>query len=418
MKILIETPEMTISIPYLLSTEIKLPASKSISNRALVIRALAGVDASLDNISECDDSNVVVEALHTMPYEIDIKAAGTAMRFLTSLLATMPAEHVITGTERMRNRPIGVLVKALQTIGADITYVDKEGFPPLRIKGGTLSGGHLCLPGNVSSQYISSLLMIAPTLHSGLSLELTGEIISRPYIDMTLEIMKQFGADANWETDNIIYVAPQPYKPTPYYIENDWSAASYWYEIVALSSNENMTIVLPGLFKESLQGDSAVAQFFASLGVETIFEDNKVCLRKTKIRAGEFVKDMVNQPDLAQTMVVTCCMLGIPFNISGLQTLRIKETDRISALQKELLKLGYVIKADGDDSMSWNGEKIEEIADIDVIGIDTYDDHRMAMAFAPVALTRASIVINNPEVVSKSYPNFWQDLKKCGFKLD
>lgn len=418
MKKLVIASGMTISIPYILSTEIKLPASKSISNRALIIRALAGGDAPLDNISDCDDSNVVVDALHAMPYEIDIKAAGTAMRFLTSVLATMPAEHVITGTERMCNRPIGVLVKALQSIGAEISYVDKEGFPPLRIKGRRLSGGHMCLPGNVSSQYISSLLLIAPTLYNGLSLELTGDIISRPYIDMTLGIMRQFGAKANWKTDNTIYVAPQPYKPTPYYIESDWSAASYWYEIVALSSDEELSIVLPGLFKKSLQGDSAVVRLFSSLGVETIFEDNQVCLRKTKNRIAEFVQDMVGQPDLAQTFVVTCCMLGIPFNIRGLKTLRIKETDRIAALQGELLKLGYVIHAGSDDSLSWNGEKMSEIPDLDSVGIDTYDDHRMAMAFAPVALTRGTIVINNPEVVSKSYPNFWQDLKKCGFKLD
>ena len=406
---------MTVSAPNITSTEIKLPASKSISNRALVICALSNGDAPLENIAECDDSNVVVEALRNMPYEINIKAAGTAMRFLTSMLATMPSEHIITGTERMRNRPIGVLVNALQTIGADISYVEKEGFPPLKINGKKLSGGYLCLPGNVSSQYISSLLMIAPTLSKGLSLELSGDIISRPYIDMTLEMMKQFGAKTGWQSENTIYVEPLPYQPTPYYIESDWSAASYWYEIVALAPNDDICITLPGLFKESLQGDSAVARLFHDLGVETIHEDNQVRLRKTGHKVKEFVQNMINQPDLAQTMAVTCCMLGIPFKLSGLQTLRIKETDRIAALQKELGKLGYIIHAEGDDILSWNGEKTEKTIGLDATGIDTYDDHRMAMAFAPIALVRGRIAINNPEVVSKSYPNFWEDLKKCGF---
>ena len=407
---------MTVSAPNIISTEIKLPASKSISNRALVIRALSNGNAPLENISECDDSNVVVEALRTMPYEINIKAAGTAMRFLTSMLATMPSEHIITGTERMRNRPIGVLANALRTIGAEIAYVEKEGFPPLKIRGKALSGGHLCLPGNVSSQYISSLLMIGPTLNKGLSLELTGEIISRPYIDMTLAIMRQFGARAQWNGDKQIRVEAVPYSPIHYYIESDWSAASYWYEIVALAPNEDICITLPGLFRESLQGDSAIARMFADLGVETIYEDNRVRLCKTGHKVKEFIQDMVNQPDLAQTMAVTCCMLGIPFKLYGLQTLRIKETDRIAALQKELGKLGYTIYAEGDDILSWNGEKAEEAKDLDATGIDTYEDHRMAMAFAPIALKRSNIIINNPEVVSKSYPNFWQDLEKCGFK--
>lgn len=407
---------MTVSAPNIISTEIKLPASKSISNRALIIRALSGSSMPIDNISDCDDSRVVEDALMHMPHVIDIKAAGTAMRFMTSLLCTVGGEHIITGTERMRNRPIAVLVDALRSLGADISYEEKEGFPPLRIRGGELAGGCLALPGNVSSQYISSLLMIAPTLKHGLVLELTGEIISRPYIDMTLAIMRQFGARAQWNGDKQIRVEAVPYSPIHYYIESDWSAASYWYEIVALAPNEDVCITLPGLFRESLQGDSAIARMFADLGVETIYEDNRVRLCKTGHKVKEFIQDMVNQPDLAQTMAVTCCMLGIPFKLYGLQTLRIKETDRIAALQKELGKLGYTIYAEGDDILSWNGEKAEEAKDLDATGIDTYEDHRMAMAFAPIALKRSNIIINNPEVVSKSYPNFWQDLEKCGFK--
>lgn len=406
---------MVISAPKGLKTEIILPASKSISNRALVIRALSGGNMPIENISNCDDSRVVVEALLNMPRIIDIKAAGTAMRFLTSMMATIPGEHVLTGTERMRNRPIGVLVDALRSIGANIQYEEKDGFPPLCIQGKKLCGGNLSLPGNISSQYISSLLMIGPTLEHGLTLELTGEVVSRPYIDMTLAIMRQFGAKAEWVSDKKIYVEPVPYTPTPCYIENDWSAASYWYEMVALAEDANSNVKLPGLFTNSLQGDSAVAKLFSALGVETRFKDNNVQLSKAKCTTAEFTCDLCEQPDLAQTFAVTCCMLGIPFCLSGLQTLRIKETDRIAALQKELGKLGYILNAGDDGILSWNGEMATDIAT--AVSIDTYEDHRMAMAFAPVALKRRNITINNPEVVSKSYPSFWDDITKAGFKL-
>lgn len=406
---------MLISAPSGLKTEIILPASKSISNRALVIRALSGGNMPIDNVSNCDDSKVVVEALQNMPRIIDIKAAGTAMRFLTSMMATIPGEHILTGTERMRNRPIGVLVDALRSIGADIQYEEKNGFPPLCIQGKKLCGGNLCLPGNISSQYISSLLMIGPTLEHGLTLELTGEIVSRPYIDMTLTIMRQFGAKVQWISDKQIFVEPVPYTPTPCYIENDWSAASYWYEMVALTEDANANVILPGLFANSLQGDSAVAKLFTTLGVETIFKDNTVQLCKAKCTTTEFTCDLREQPDLAQTFAVTCCMLGIPFCLSGLQTLRIKETDRITALQKELGKLGYILSAGNDGTLSWNGDMTKDIAP--TISIDTYEDHRMAMAFAPVALKRGTITINNPEVVSKSYPSFWDDMAKAKFKL-
>lgn len=405
------------SAPDILQTDIVLPSSKSISNRALVIRALSGGAMAIDNVSECDDSRVVVSALSNMPRVIDIGAAGTAMRFLSSLLATVDGEHVITGTERMRNRPIGVLVDALKGLGADICYEDKEGYPPLRIRGKALMGGKVVLPGNVSSQYISSLLMIGPTLQEGLHLVLTGDIISRPYIDMTLAIMRQFGAIAQWISDHEIYVRNVPYSPIPYYVEADWSAASYWYEMVALSDDEDASIVLPGLFKDSLQGDSAVSDLFGQLGVGTCYENNAVRLYKTGCISTEFVCNMVNQPDLAQTIVVTCCMLGLPFRISGLQTLRIKETDRITALQRELDKLGYALGVEGDDALCWDGLSAVLVADESAISIDTYEDHRMAMSFAPVALKRGSVTINNPEVVNKSYPRFWEDLRKAGFKM-
>lgn len=406
---------MLIYAPDKLQASITLPASKSISNRALVIRALSGSRLPIDNISPCDDSMVVVDALRDMPHVIDIKAAGTAMRFLTSLLATVPGEHIITGTERMRNRPIGILVDALRSIGGDIEYLEAEGYPPLKISGKQLSGGSMALPGNVSSQYISSLLMIAPTLQHGLTLELTGEVISKPYIDMTMAIMKQFGAVACWTSENEICVKPMPYSPIPYYIEGDWSAASYWYEIMALTNDHNAEVVLPGLFRNSLQGDAQVSDIFEHLGIGTHYDGHHVRLHKTGHVTSKLDLDMRNQPDLAQTVVVTCCMLGIPFRISGLQTLRIKETDRITALQRELGKLGLSLGVEGDDAVHWDGH-ISDIPEENV-DIDTYDDHRMAMAFAPVALKRGHIVINNPEVVSKSYPTYWDDLGKAGFNL-
>lgn len=406
---------MIVHAPERIKTKVALPASKSISNRALVIRALSGSRMPIENISPCDDSMVVVDALRDMPQVIDIKAAGTAMRFLTSLLATVPGEHIITGTERMRQRPIGILVDALKSIGAEIEYTESEGFPPLKITGRQLLGGTLDLSGNVSSQYISSLLMIGPTLQKGLKLKLKGEIISRPYIDMTLAIMKQFGAKAQWVSDCEISVEPVPYSPIPYYIEGDWSAASYWYEIIALSADRNAEVTLPGLFCNSLQGDSKVAELFEPLGVGTEYGEKCIRLFKTGDAAKSLNLDMRNQPDLAQTMVVTCCMLGIPFRISGLQTLRIKETDRIAALQKELGKLGYELETEGDDAISWDGNI--ENTPAHTVDIDTYEDHRMAMAFAPVALKKGSIIINNPQVVSKSYPSYWEDLSHTGFRL-
>ena len=410
---------MIVSASKTLNTCIVLPASKSISNRALVINALSNGSMPIENISDCDDSMVVVAALRDMPRVIDIKAAGTAMRFLTSLLATRPGEeHIITGTERMRNRPISVLVDALRALGADIDYEERAGYPPLKICGRRLKGGHQMLPGNVSSQYISSLLMIGPTLEQGLTLALEGEIISRPYIDMTLAIMRQYGARAEWTGEKEIRVEPVPYEPIPYYVESDWSAASYWYEMVALSADEDASVVLPGLFEDSLQGDAAVAKMFEPLGVETVMEHGRVLIRKSGRRVETCEWNMLAQPDLAQTIVVTCCMKGVHFRISGLQTLRIKETDRIAALQKELLKYGFVLTAEGDDVLQWKGEMTDQPVVPEHVSIDTYDDHRMAMAFAPIALVKGSVVINNPEVVSKSYPSFWEDMRSAGFNIE
>ncbi|MBR6287667.1 MAG: 3-phosphoshikimate 1-carboxyvinyltransferase [Bacteroidaceae bacterium] len=402
-----------IKAPKAIHSTATLPASKSISNRALIINALSKSGSEITNISTCDDTFVMVRALKNPAADtIDIMAAGTAMRFLTAYLSAGNGEHTITGTERMRNRPIGVLVNALRSLGASISYAGKNGFPPLRIVGTALQGGEISIPGNVSSQYISALLMIAPLMKYGLKLSLTGEIVSRPYIDMTISIMKTFGARVGWATDSIIIVEPKPYKATPYTVENDWSAASYWYEIAALI--DDAEIELPSLFADSLQGDCKIADIFSNLGVSTSFSDGKVIIRKTGNCVREFDYDFVFQPDLAQTVVVACCMLGVKFRFTGLQSLKIKETDRIEALKCELRKLGFVISDYDDSRLEWNGERCEPTGE----AIDTYEDHRMAMAFAPCSITLGHIDINNPQVVSKSYPEYWDSLKAVGFVIE
>ncbi len=409
---------------------IHLPASKSISNRALIINALSGAGVMPQNVSDCDDTRVMLRALAGQNARdgqgrevIDIMAAGTAMRFLTAYLSVTPpregeapSARIITGTERMQNRPIGLLVEALRHLGADIGYVGREGFPPLCIQGRRLEGGEVTLPGHLSSQYISAMLMVGPILEKGLTLHLEGEVVSRPYIDMTLAIMRSFGAEATF-VGSTLRVEPTGYKPIPYYIENDWSASSYWFEMVALTPGSE--IRLPGLFRESLQGDQGVLDIFRHLGVEASFEElaadgagpaSVLVLRHTGRVAERLDIDMLRVPDLAQTVVVTCCMLGVRFRISGLQSLKIKETDRIFALRTELAKLGYLVREEDDSVLLWEGERCEVAADC---SIDTYEDHRMAMAFAPCCQVLGKVVINNPQVVSKSYPGYWTDLDTC-----
>jgi len=400
---------------------VQLPASKSISNRALIIHALTGKGIVPDNLSDCDDTDVIIKALRDNPYEINIKAAGTAMRFMTALLSVRQGEeHVLTGTERMQHRPIGTLVDALRRLGADISYAGEKGYPPLLIRGGRLEGGLLETAGNISSQYISALLMIGPMLDNGLTLRLTGDVISRPYIDLTLWTMREFGADADWSDYETIEVKPQPYHERSYYIENDWSAASYWYEMMALSKNEDDELRLTGLMDGSKQGDSQVRYIFSLLGVKTTFEDKQVGVPTTVTlkHSGRHVPrleyDFVNCPDLAQTFVVCCALMGVHFHFHGLSTLKIKETDRIEALKNEMRKLGYVIHDMNNSELIWDGERCDP--DL-TAGIDTYEDHRMALAFAPAALCIEGLVINNPQVVTKSYPHFWEDLAAGGFTI-
>ena len=402
--------QIKVTAPAKIHTTIQLPSSKSISNRALIINALGNGTHHPENLSDCDDTRVMIRALNDDKETIDIMAAGTAMRFLTAYLSVTPGTRIITGTERMQQRPIQVLVNALRELGADIEYVANDGFPPLRITGRELRKDTISLPGNVSSQYISALLMIAPVLTNGLTIRLTGDIISRPYINLTLQLMNDFGVRAEWTDDHRLKVEPQAYHSIPFYVESDWSAASYWYQIVALSKEAEVT--LPGLFKDSYQGDSQVAGIFCSLGVETIYKDKAVILKKNGKSVERLDYDFINQPDLAQTFVVTCALLNIPFRFSGLQSLKIKETDRMAALITEMRKLGYILHETDGSVLSWEGERCttEEHP-----AIDTYEDHRMAMAFAPTCLALPEILINNPQVVSKSYPRYWEDLRQAGF---
>ena len=386
-----------ITAPKLQKTMVSLPASKSISNRALIIYALSGGRQMPQNLSDCDDTKVILNALRYMPDVIDIKAAGTAMRFMTAYLSVMRGTHVLTGTARMKQRPIGILVDALRKLGADITYEGNEGYPPLRITGQDIEGGELEIEGNVSSQYISALLMIGPVLKKGLALKLTGDIISRPYIDLTLWMMREYGADAEWTSNDTITVKHKPYVNRDYVIENDWSGASYWYEMLALNGDREAEVVLNG-FQSKTSG-----------------KPQNVTLKCNGRRVPKLEYDFVNSPDLAQTVIVTCAALDIPFYFKGLATLKIKETDRIEAMKREMRKLGYVLHDVNDSELYWDGERCEPSMEE---GIDTYNDHRMALSFAPFAMKSGSLIINNPQVVTKSYPSFWQSLVDAGFGIE
>ncbi|NPA36571.1 MAG: 3-phosphoshikimate 1-carboxyvinyltransferase [Chlorobi bacterium] len=391
---------------------IKLPASKSISNRLLLLNALSYSPYEIENLSDSDDTKVMLKVLNSNDNYFDIGAAGTSMRFLTAFLSKVVGEWVLTGSERMKQRPIGILVDALRHLGARIEYEEKEGYPPLRIYGSSLIGGDISLPGNISSQYISALLMIAPQVENGLTIHLEGEIISRPYIDLTLALMEEFGVKAIWQDERTIIIPEANYRPKPVRVEGDWSAASYWFEIAAL--NPGLEITLQGLGENSLQGDSRVREIFNNLGVNSEFTGNGLKILSAGKVPERFDYDFTNQPDLAQTVVVTCCMLNVQFNFTGLQTLKIKETDRINALITELSKAGYVVTTNNADTMMWSGEKTKVKGDKPV-EIDTYKDHRMAMAFAPATSVLSEVVIKDSGVVSKSYPDFWEDLLKAGY---
>jgi len=388
-----------------LNLQISLPASKSISNRALILNALAYSPFDIQNLSNCDDTCVMVKAFDSNDTTFDIGAAGTSMRFLTAFLSKTVGEWMITGSERMKNRPIRILVDALNSLGARIEYAEKEGFPPLRIFGCALTGGEISLNGGVSSQYISALMMVAPYMQNGLKIKLEGNVISVPYIQMTMSMMREYSVNVVFE-NNVIDIEPQIYKPIQYKVESDWSAASYWYEILSIVHKGQ--IFLKGLYKNSSQGDNKVAELFEQLGVKTQYQEDGVLLTPNGNSVEKFEYNFVNQPDLAQTFAVTCCLKNIPFHFKGVQSLKIKETDRIAALINELKKLGYVLVEPKNGELAWQGKRCEPET---TISIATYEDHRMAMAFAPAALITA-LTIEEPQVVSKSYPTFWEDIAK------
>ena len=467
--------------PLKLNASLALPTSKSLCARALVVNHLCEQPAHLEGLSDCDDTQAILQGLEALrnsedaPLRVDIGAAGTAMRFLTALFAATPQlDVVITGSQRMQERPIGALVTALQAAGADISYVEKKGYPPLHIRGKQLEGGTLTLPSNISSQYVSALLMIAPTMRHGLQLELVGKVASAPYIRMTMQVMKAFGVEVKWEKNIISIERGQRYARTlsshcettketeqaaSYTIECDWTAASYWYEIVALHPDQTARVLLRGLREASEQGDSVCARWFEALGVMTTFtaegavlkkssippqvalecdnstsEDNELssqtddnfcesneCLSQATCHSSQAVHhsckyapplllDFTAAPDLAQTFVVTCALLSRPFHFKGLESLRIKETNRIAALIAELQKLGKHIEAIGEGELRYTAQ--DDSPHAQAITIATYDDHRMALAFAPAALLFPQLSIEHPEVVAKSYPHYWRDLSE------
>ena len=396
-----------------LKATIPLPSSKSESNRALIIQALSQGKVELDNLSSARDTQTMIRLLSSEGHVLDVIDAGTTMRFLTAYFSAVSRDQILTGTPRMCKRPIGILVEALRELGAEIEYWKQEGFPPLHIisKGSHMEGGEISMQGNVSSQYITALLMIGPTLKGGLRINLEGEISSRPYIEMTRGLMAHFGVESRWEDQSII-VEEQAYQKNSYTIESDWSAASYWYAMVAIAEDAEVTLL--GLRKDSMQGDRGIVELMKKFGVGSRFNKDGVTLTKINPQAGKGLLeiDFSDMPDMAQTVAAVSAAKGIPVRMTGLHTLRIKETDRIDGICNELAKFGVEVQVDGNIcTIDGTVGKSSSI-------IKTYDDHRMAMAFAPLLFTQNSLMIDDPEVVQKSYPEFWQHLKLAGIKVD
>jgi len=392
-------------------SSIQITGSKSESNRLLLLQALYP-EFELENVSNSDDSNLMTNALSSKSEIIDIHHAGTAMRFLTAYFSIQEGrETILTGSKRMKERPIKILVEALQELGAQISYKENEGYPPIKITGKKLTKHKVSLKANVSSQYISALLLIASKLENGLELTLEGEITSIPYINMTLSLLDEIGVESSF-MGNIIRVKPNTttLKPKTFTVESDWSSASYYFSIAALSE-VGTEINLSSYKENSLQGDSALVSIYKHFGVSASFSENKLTLKKEKSNLEPLSLDLKNAPDIAQTIAVTCFALGISCDLIGLHTLKIKETDRLVALKIELEKLGGSVEIT-DKSLHLSASKRIN----PMVSIATYNDHRMAMAFAPLAL-KTSIIIEDAMVVSKSYPTFWEDLKSIGFKI-
>ena len=408
MKYLVSKPDNS------LKGKIVLPSSKSIANRALIIHALSYSPYPIENLSDSDDTKVMEQVFNSNGNHFDIGHAGTAMRFLTAFLSQIVGEWTITGSDRMKQRPIGILVDALNKLGARIEYVENEGFPPLKIYGSHLKGCVLELDGSISSQYISALLMIAPTLEGGLTLRLKNKTTSRPYIEMTLKLMEQFGVKHVWK-GNEIRISEQKYSARPFSVEADWSGASYWYQMAVLA--EEVDVELIGLRTQSLQGDAVLAKWFEQLGIQTTATDNGSSLSKNGQPLPKFLQlNFIENPDVAQTFAVLCVMKQISFHFTGLETLKIKETNRIAALQDELAKFGARLTEPAHGELKWDGSfPLEKQL---LPEIETYHDHRMALAFAPGCQQSGPVAILDPMVVTKSYPEFWEDLKKVGFEVE
>lgn len=397
---------------HLIKAAITITGSKSESNRSLLLQALYP-NIHIKNISNSDDAQVMQKGVAISHGEVDIHHAGTAMRFLTAYFASQEGKEVVlTGSQRMTERPIGILVDALKNLGADISYLKNEGFPPLKIKGKRITAHKVSLPANISSQYISALLLNAPSLENGLEVELIGNITSIPYIKMTLALLSQLQIKNSFEGNTIKVWPKKEVETSTLVVESDWSSASYFYSICALSEIGS-EITLSSYKADSLQGDSVLASIYEDFGVSTSFMDHQIILKKVQEHSPELLKiDLVNAPDIAQTIAVTCFGLGMPCLLTGLHTLKIKETDRLEALKTELSKLGANISVtDKTLTLNTTHEIKQDIA------IDTYNDHRMAMAFAPLAL-KTSILINDAEVVSKSYPDFWEDMRSMKIRVE
>jgi 3-phosphoshikimate 1-carboxyvinyltransferase len=392
---------------------IDLPSSKSISNRVLVMNTISDSPYEIRNLSDSDDTRVMQQIFRSNTNVFDIGHAGTAMRFMTAFLSQIVGEWILTGSERMKERPIRILVDALNELGAKIEYLEKEGFPPLKIWGSHLKGKLLELDGSVSSQYISALLMIGPTLEGGLTLRLKNGITSRSYIELTLKLMNRFGINYTWKGDKI-RIEEQNYHPIDFAVEADWSGASYWYQMLALADEGELELL--NLQLPSLQGDSVVADWFRQFGIASRYTGGSIVLtKKESVSPGFLEIDFVENPDIAQTMAVLCVLKNVPFHFRGLETLKIKETDRIAALQNELTQFGAHLTEPQLGELRWDGGFPFIKADIPAIA--TYHDHRMALAFAPAALYR-KIIIDDPMVITKSYPGYYKDLKQMGFEIE
>jgi len=390
---------------------LKISGSKSESNRLLALRGFASY-FEINNISDSDDTNAMISAMNSNQEKIDIGHAGTAMRFLTSYFSSIKNSSIIlTGSKRMRERPISILVDALRELDVDISYLENEGYPPIKINGKVIKRKEVNLPANVSSQYISSLMMLGVSLENGLVINLSTEITSLPYIEMTKKIIERIGGSVKFKSNQILIDSLSNKKIPNQLVESDWSSASYFYSIVALSDLSDLTLYT--YYKNSIQGDSDVVKIFKKFGVKTTYMNNKIHLSKSDYKIEKKISlDLLNNPDLAQTIVVTCLGLGIDCDLYGLHTLKIKETDRLKALKSEIDKFGVDKIEITDNSLHLeNNSKLKSS-----VSIDTYDDHRMAMSFAPLSLVNP-IIINDPMVVTKSYINFWNDLEKLGFKI-